>query len=138
MKRLINLSFIPGSADCGLLLLRIWLGLSIFLIHGISKVQNYEATLGYFKSLGIPAILGPAAIVAESLCAVLLVIGLATRLSALFLAVTMAVGFIAKHHMILQQGNPNSGELAFIYLAGFLALFLAGAGRFSLDAKLLK
>ena len=34
------------------------------------------------------------------------------------------------------RGLQASGELAFIYLAGFVTLFLAGPGCFSLDAML--
>jgi putative oxidoreductase len=139
MKKLINLSFIPGSADCGLLLLRIWFGLSIFLIHGLSKFKSFGATVAMFhEKMGIPPVFGAAAVLAESVCAVLLVIGLATRLAASFLAVTMAVAFVKVHQMILAQGNPQSGEMAFLYLGAFLAIFVAGAGRYSLDAKLLK
>jgi putative oxidoreductase len=137
MKRLINLSFIPGSADCGLLLLRIWFGLTIFLNHGLAKFQNFGGTVGMFQEkMGIPPVFGAAAVIAESVCAVLLVIGLATRWAATFLAVTMMVAFVKVHKMALSGENP--GEMAFLYLGGFLAIFLAGAGRFSLDAKLLK
>jgi uncharacterized membrane protein YphA (DoxX/SURF4 family) len=32
--------------------------------------------------------------------------------------------------------GPKSGELAFIYLAGFAALFFTGAGKLSLDKML--
>jgi putative oxidoreductase len=48
----------------------------------------------------------------------------------------MAVAFVMVHHMAFKGQNP--GELAFAYLGAFLTLFLAGAGRYSLDAKLLK
>ena len=40
--------------------------------------------------------------------------------------------------MILAQGNPQSGELAFLYLGGFIALILAGGGKFSADARVLR
>ena len=84
--------------------------------------------------MGFPAPLAAAAIIAESVCAVLLVIGFATRWSAAFLSVTMAVAFVQAHHMVLK--GPGSGELAFLYLGGFLAILIAGAGRWSVDNKL--
>lgn len=139
MKKLIKLDFLPTSPDCGLLLLRLWLGLSMFLIHGLAKLQNFGATVTTFKEkMGIPPVLGSAAVLAESVFAVLLVIGLATRLSATFLAVTMAVAFFKVHGAVLQQGNPGSGEMAFLYLGGFLAILLGGGGKFSADAKVLR
>lgn len=139
MKKYITLSFLPFSQDCGLLALRIWFGLSIFLIHGLAKFQNFGATVAMFREkMGIPSLFGAAAVLSESLCAILIVIGLATRLSATFLAVTMAVAFFKVHGAVLQQGNPGSGEMAFLYLGAFLAIVLAGPGRHSVDAKLLK
>lgn len=136
MKKLISLSFLPTSPDCGLLALRIWLGLSMFLLHGKGKLLDFAGQLEKFKGMGIPTVFGGAAIVAESICAILLVLGLATRLSAAFLAATMAFAFYKAHKMVLV--GPGSGELAFIYLAGFVAILLAGAGRYSLDSKVLK
>ena len=35
---------------------------SIFLMSGISKIQNYAATQGYMESVGVPGALLPAAI----------------------------------------------------------------------------
>lgn len=139
MKKLLNLEFIPASPDLGLLVLRAWLGLSMFLIHGLAKLQNFGGTVAMFKDkMGIPSVFGAAAVLAESLFAVLLVIGLATRISASFLAVTMAVAFFKVHGAVLQQGNPGSGEMAFLYLAGFVTILITGGGKFSADAKVLR
>jgi putative oxidoreductase len=118
--------------------LRVWLGLTMFLNHGLGKFKNFGATVATFHDkMGIPTPLGACAVFAESLCALLIVVGLATRLASTFLAVTMAVAFYKVHHMVLAQG-PQSGELPFIYLAGFVALIFAGAGKFSADAKVLR
>ena len=73
------------------------------------------------------------AVFAEVVCSVLLVLGLFTRFAALTGAITMSVAFVMVHRMVLRGDNP--GELAFIYLAGFLTIFLAGSGRFALDGK---
>jgi putative oxidoreductase len=137
MKKLITLNFVPFFPDCGLLLLRIWLGLSIFLLHGKDKLMNFGATVSTFHDkMGFPTPLGAAAVLAESVFAILLVLGLATRISATFLAGTMAVAFFKVHQMALK--GEHSGELAFIYLAGFLAILVAGPGRHSVDSRLLK
>jgi putative oxidoreductase len=43
----------------------------------------------------------------------------------------MSVAFFLVHKMALK--GPMSGEMAFIYLAGFVTVLLAGPGRFSVD-----
>lgn len=73
------------------------------------------------------------AIFAEVVCSVLLIVGLFTRFAALSLAITMAVAFFIAHNGQLTGAKP--GELAFVYLAGFLTLLFAGGGKFSADAK---
>jgi len=45
----------------------------------------------------------------------------------------MGVAFLFVHKLALK--GQGSGELAFIYLAGFVTLFIAGPGRFALDSK---
>jgi putative oxidoreductase len=46
----------------------------------------------------------------------------------------MATAFWLIHGARLK--GDNNGELAFLYLGVFVALFIAGAGRFSLDARM--
>jgi putative oxidoreductase len=70
---------------------------------------------------------------AEVVCAILLAVGLFTRFAALACAITMATAFFFAHGgRLTGQGN---GELAFMFLGGFVVLLLAGGGRFSLDGK---
>jgi putative oxidoreductase len=139
MKSLLNLlrlNFVPHNVDAGLLLLRLWLGLSLLLLHGSSKLTGFSKMSGQFPDplgVGSPTSLS-LAVFAEVVCALLLVLGLFTRLAALILSINMAVAFFVVHKAALS--GPGSGELAFIYLAGFLTLVIAGAGRFSLDSKL--
>lgn len=137
MKKLITFSFLPHSQDAGLLVLRAWLGLSMFILHGFDKLSNFSGTVSMFtEKMGIPWLFGAAAVLAESIAAVLLAIGLATRWSALFLAATMSVAFFKVHQGILK--GEGSGEMAFLYLAGFVALLITGPGRYSVDASLSK
>ena len=62
-------------------------------------------------------------------------LGLLTRFGALTLVIDLAVAFIMVHKMAVGMA-PHSGELAFIYLAGFAAILLAGPGKFSMDKAL--
>ncbi len=135
MKKLFTLGFIPASTDCGLLLLRVWLGASMLLLHGWSKVSGFSQMAKHFPDplkIGSKYSLGLSTF-AEFFCAGLVLIGLFTRLSSLILAINLGVAFVLIHHLALK--GPGSGETAFIYLAGFVTLFLCGGGRFSLDGK---
>ncbi|MDR0902289.1 MAG: DoxX family protein [Opitutaceae bacterium] len=137
MNSLINilqLRAVPASANLALLALRVWLGLSMLLLHGWPKVVSFSATAGQFPD---PFGLGPKtmlllAIFSEVACSALLAVGLFTRLAALVGALSMATAFFMVHGA--QFSGQHGGELAFVYLAGFVALVLAGGGRFSVDA----
>ena len=135
MQKFLHLEFVPRSADLGLLVLRLSLGLSMSLLHGWGKLSSLIAGTSKFPDiLGIgstPAVV--LAILAEFFCSLLLVIGLWTRLAALVLVITMSVAFFIAHGAKL--AGQGSGELAFIYLTGYLVLLVAGAGKFSVDKK---
>ena len=67
----------------------------------------------------------------NSYLTLLLIIGLGTRWAAFIIAINTATAFVFVHHLHLS--GERSGEVAWIYLAGALALFLSGAGKFSVD-----
>lgn len=134
--RLLQLDFLPRSVDAGLLVLRLWLGLSLLLLHGRAKLAGFSEMSGKFPDplgIGSPTSL-TLAIFAEVLCAILLVLGLFGRAAAAVLVIQMVTAFFLVHQLALT--GAHSGELAFVYLAGFVALLIAGPGHFSLDAKL--
>ena len=134
--RFFQFGFLPRSVDLALLVLRLWLGLTMLLNHGRGKLMGFSEMAGKFSDpLGVgPTVSLSMAVFAEVVCAGLLALGLLTRFAALVLIILMAVAFFFVHGRALS--GPSSGELAFIYLAGFVALFLAGPGRFSIDRKL--
>src|SRR5438270_7468366 len=128
--------FAPGNdsffTSFGLLILRVWLGLSL-LHHGWGKLSNFKDMSSKFPDpLGVGHTTSLALVVfAEVLCAILLALGFITRFAALVTSINVGVAFFAVHKAALS--GEHSGELAFIYLAGFVALFFAGAGKISLD-----
>lgn len=133
----------------GLLILRLGLG-GYLLTHGLGKLRMLLA--GNFEQMGDPIGLGPVlslilVTVAEFLCALLVMLGLATRLAALLVVVSMSVAAFVAHgsdpwtmekgYMLFMSGAAKSWaskEPALLYLISFLALIFTGAGRFSLDA----
>jgi putative oxidoreductase len=134
--RFFQLNFLPRSTDFALLALRIWLGLTMIINHGRGKLMGFSQMSGTFSDpLGVGATTSLSlTIFAEVVCGALLAMGFLTRFSALVLVILMGVAFFMVHGRALS--GDNSGELAFVYLAGFVAIFLAGPGRFSIDRKL--
>ena len=122
-----------ANPELGLLILRAWLGLTMLINHGIPKLMKFNEMAEKFADpFGIGAKASLAlAVFAEVICSTLLVVGFFTRFAALALAITMGVAFATVHKWALS--GPASGELAFMYLAGFLALVFMGAGRYSVD-----
>jgi putative oxidoreductase len=127
---------------------RIALGAVVFP-HGAQKLlgwfggYGYTGTMGYFTgTLHLPAPVAFLVILAESLGALALVLGLATRLSALGVAAVM-VGAVATSHagngFFMNWFGNQSGE-GFEYhvlaLALALPLVIWGGGRHALDSAL--
>jgi putative oxidoreductase len=132
MKSFFQLKFLPPNPGLALFVLRVWLGLSMISLHGLGKLQKLlNGDFNFGNPIGIgskPTLILAVAI--EVLASLFLVLGFCGRLAALLLAIMLGVAFVQYHHM--KFGNPGS-ELAFIYMAGFLTLVLAGTGKYGLD-----
>ena len=133
MKALLGLGFIPLDADLGLLLLRVSFAALMVVFHGWEKLMTARRQFHTFPNLiGIGSELSYVLVVwLEVFGAVLIALGLFTRLHALGLAFTMFIAWLVWHKR--RFTGSNAGEMAFAYMFGYLLLFLAGAGRYSLD-----
>jgi putative oxidoreductase len=134
--KLLRLEFIPVSSDFGLLMLRLWFGGSLLLLHGWDKFMKLTKDPG---SIGDPLGIGNVpshalAVFGEVVCAAMLVLGFGTRFAAVGCAITMGVAFFKVHGAKLS--GTGSGEMAFIYLAGFVVLLLMGGGHYSLESAM--
>jgi putative oxidoreductase len=133
--RLLALTFLPLWPDLSLLLLRVWFGGLLLLLHGWMKISMYAAMSQRFPDpfgIGSPASLG-LSMFAEVICSSLIVVGFFTRFAALVCIIDLATAFVTAHGTSLT--GPHSGELPFLYLGVFIALLLAGPGRFSIDGN---
>ena len=134
------------TSDIGALILRLAAG-AIFLPHGWSKVLGEGGAMEFATDMAsgynIPTFLGYLAAYAEFFGAILLIVGLLTRLDALLLAGTMFVAaFIVQLPDALYEVPPGAIK-AFVAMKGIelpLAMFaicaaivLIGPGRVSLD-----
>ncbi|MCU0783467.1 MAG: DoxX family protein [Verrucomicrobia bacterium] len=134
--------FAPGNdspcTNLALLVLRAWLGVAMLANHGFDKLTTFgEKSASFPDPLGVGHAMSLALVVfAEFFCSLLLVVGWLTRFGAFVLVINMAVAFFIVHKGGLS--GEHSGELAFIYLAGYVVLLIAGPGRFSADGSLFK
>lgn len=118
----------------GLLILRLWLGLGMFINHGCDKLAHFEYAGMFPDPLGVGVTPGLAFVTfAETVGAVLLALGLFTRFAATTLVVDLAIAVFMTHHRA-----GGAGELALVYLAGCIALLFAGGGKFSADFALFR
>jgi putative oxidoreductase len=125
----------PFALDAALLLLRVSFGL-LLMRHGWDKLSSYDENAGTFPDpLGVsPPFSLMLTIFAEFFCSALLVIGLFTRPALLVLIITFLVIVL----MIHGDDPLNDKEHGFNYLFAFIAIFLAGPGKYSVDALIKK
>jgi len=128
--------FAPATG-VGELILRLAVGITFFA-HGRGKVKNPAGFAGFLRQIHVPAPLLNAWVVAllETLGAVLLILGLGTRVIALGLALDMLVALAALRigRAPFASGPQGSGwDFEFMLLAAPLALVFLGAGRFGID-----
>jgi putative oxidoreductase len=117
-------------SDSAVFFMRIFVGV-LMLIHGIGKINNYEMLFATFPDpLGIGSATSLGLMIgAETLCSLLLIVGLFVRPAAAVLAVGM---FVAS--FLAVPGEPFAAhELAFVYMGIYVMLFIAGGMRYSLD-----
>ncbi len=126
-------SVLSNQASLAILILRV--GFALLLIpHGYDKLQEFLAGHHDFPDpLHVtPIVSHGLTIFAEFFCSVLLFLGLFTRPALIVLIACMAIIVFFIH------GNDPLGdkEHALLYLLAYISIFLTGAGKYSLDARL--
>jgi putative oxidoreductase len=122
--------------DRGLLAFRLLAGFALLRVHGWEKIANYNAEL---RSIPDPFGLGgevnlAIAIFSDVFCAMLVMVGLFTRLASLSILGTTLVGLLFVH-----LHDPWHGrDVPMVYSIMFLIILLLGAGKYSLDGALSK
>ncbi len=135
------------NADMGLLLIRLGIGLSMLALHGWGKLtggpEMWTRVGGAMANLGLdfaPVFWGFMAAFSESIGSLFIITGFFFRGGALMLTFTMLVAGVM--HMNLPEDNPGHGLTAASHalelMVVYIALFLTGAGKYSLPAMLSK
>ena len=123
-------------ANSGIALLRIFTGVSLMLAHGYGKMPPPQGLIERTAEIGfpLPTLFAWAAALSEFAGGALLALGLLTRISSFFIAVTMSVALLGVH----LNDDFGKQEKAFLYLFIALLFLLKGAGDWSVDAFLEK
>ena len=143
------------TASAWTILIRLQVGLMVFFPEGIQKLIHPDILgAGRFARIGIPFpdLMGPFVGVVETVCGLLLIVGLLTRLAAIPLIIIMIVAFVSTKLPILLGHDVRMFHLAadikrtgfwsmmhegradLTMLLGCVYLDIVGAGPWSVDA----
>ncbi|MGJ8522754.1 Inner membrane protein YphA [Carnimonas sp. R-84981] len=127
------------GGDAALLIARVLL-VVLFVYAGWGKVVGFTGTESQFAANGIPdpMLATLVAVIAELPFALLILVGLFTRPLAILLAIYTLATAVLGHPYWAVPDDQQMNMLLHFYknvgiAGGFLALYAAGAGRFSLD-----
>jgi putative oxidoreductase len=111
----------------------------IFTVHGYQKlfVMGFGGVSGAFAHMGapLPGVSGPLFAVCEFFLGIAAILGLLTRVGALWFILDMLGAIVLVH---LKNGWSGKGGLEFpvLLLAASIVVFLAGPGCFAVDNQI--
>jgi putative oxidoreductase len=121
------------SPDVAVLLLRIGAA-ALIMTHGIPKLMRIlDGNFNFGDPLGLGPTLSLILVTfAEAFCAILVLMGLFTRVALIPLIINLTVIVFVAH-----ADDPfGRKELPLLFLINFIVLFFTGPGKYSLDKKL--
>ena len=123
--------------DFLLLVGRILLGW-VFVFYGWTHIADMPAFAKTFPNRGLPEWLAYIASPVELIGGVLLVVGLATRYTALVLVLFMIVASFSSHAYWSVPAAQKGNQMAHFWknismMGGLIAVFITGAGAYALD-----
>ena len=129
-KKLFLMKFYDTEINIAILILRCFVGV-MMLTHTIDKMENFSTIAENFPTpFGINSWVGLTFItIAELGCSIMIIVGIATRLACFIMILAMSTAaFFTFPVFILKQS-----ELAMMYLAIYIVLFILGGGRYAID-----
>ena len=126
------------NEDIGKLILRFSIA-ALMLFHGFSKLFNGIDGIKFLvTNAGLPEFVAYGVYMGEVVFPILIILGLFTRISSLFFALTMVFAIFLAHSADIFTLGETGGpviELPLIYLLASVSIMFLGAGKYSLDAK---
>ena len=108
---------------------------SIFLLSGFNKIGNYDGTISWMESFGLPGFLLIPAIILEIIAPILIIIGYQTRIAAGALSLFCIATAIIFHNDFSDQMQLIAFMKNLALAGGFLFLLVNGAKGYCLDKK---
>ena len=108
---------------------------ALFLLNGVFKISNYDGTVGWMESFGLPGFLLIPAIILEILAPILIIIGYQTRIAAGALSLFCIATAIIFHTDFSDQMQFIAFMKNLALAGGFLFLVVNGAKGYCLDKK---
>ena len=105
----------------------------IFLLSGFNKIGNYDGTVGWMESFGLPGFLLIPAIILEIVAPILIIIGYQTRIAAGALSLFCIATAIIFHNDFSDQMQLIAFMKNLALAGGFLFLVVNGAKGYCLD-----
>ena len=107
----------------------------VFLLSGFNKIGNYDGTVGWMESFGLPGFLLIPAIILEIVAPILIIIGYQTRIAAGALSLFCIATAIIFHTDFSDQMQFIAFMKNLALAGGFLFLVVNGAKGYCLDKK---
>ena len=107
----------------------------VFLLSGFSKIGNYDGTVGWMESFGLPGFLLIPAIILEILAPILIIIGYQTKIAAGALSLFCLATAIFFHTDFSDQMQFIAFMKNLALAGGFLFLVVNGAKGYCLDKR---
>ncbi len=111
---------------------------ALFFLNGIFKINNYEGTISWMESFGMPGMFLIPAIILEVAGPILIIIGYKTKLASGLLSLFCIATAIIFHNDFDDQMQLTSFLKNIALAGGFLILYINGAKSLSLDNKFKK
>ncbi len=108
---------------------------SVFLISGFNKINQYDGTIEWMESFGVPGILIIPAILLEIIGSFMIIIGYKTRVIATLFSIFCITLAIIFHNDFSDKMQLVSFLKNLALAGGFLFLVVSGPGKISLDNK---
>jgi putative oxidoreductase len=148
LRRFVSFSFLRTNFDVALLVLRIGIGINIFLKHGWEKIIYYNFMganffdplhIGHYTTFNM-------AFFSDAICSLLILVGFGTRWCCAYCFFLIFGAWDLRHHFLYFNPPPGApdhlagshGELIVVLLVALLVMFISGPGRYSIDARLMR
>ena len=108
---------------------------TLFLVNGLSKINNYENTIIWMESFNLPGFFLVPAIVLEIVAPIFVIIGFKTKVAAASISLFCLATAIIFHSDFSDQAQLTAFLKNIALSGGFIFLVVNGPKGFSLDKK---